>query len=427
MSAQPTTTDIDPASIDLSDIESFWAKPIDYRHAAFDVLREGPGLPFYAEPQLAFLPQGPGYYALTKLDDIVTASRTPGVYISGKGATGAVDQPVEFREFYGSMINMDDPRHARLRRIVSRGFTPKMLDALTENVSRVATRIVDEVIESGECDAVADISARLPLTIICDMMGIPASQHRFVFDTTNVILGVQDPEYVPDKDNIIQALLDAGKDMADLVRGLAKLRAEKPTDDLISKLTNAEIDGESLTPDELASFFILLVVAGNETTRNAISWGIELLTKHPEQRAAWLADLDGVTPTAVEEIVRWASPVIFMRRTLAEPAVLNGQRLEPDDKVLMFYWAANRDPAHFDHPERFDVRRSPNPHIGFGGPGPHFCLGAHLARREITVMFRELLTRIPDIHATAEPTRLKSAFINGIKRLPVAFTPGVAK
>jgi methyl-branched lipid omega-hydroxylase len=426
MSAQPATSHLDPASINLSDIEGFWTRSIDQRHAAFDALRERPGLPFFAEPQLYFIPPGPGYYALTKLDDIVTASRTPAVYTSGKGATSVADLPVEFLEFYGSMINMDDPRHGRLRRIVSRGFTPRMLDALTDNVSRVASRIMDEVIEAGECDAVRDIAAKLPLTIICDMMGVPASEHRFVLDTTNVILGAQDPEFVPDADNIFQALIEAGQKMADLVRGLAELRADKPTDDLISKLTNAQIDGESLTPDELASFFILLVVAGNETTRNAISWGIELLTKHPEQRATWLADLEKVTPTAVEEIVRWASPVMFMRRTLAEPAVLSGQRLDPGDKVLMFYWAANRDPAHFEHPERFDVLRSPNPHIGFGGPGPHYCLGAHLARREITVMFRELLTRIPDIHATAEPVRLKSAFINGIKRLPVAFTPGGA-
>jgi methyl-branched lipid omega-hydroxylase len=427
MTAQPATSHIDPASIDLSDIDGFWTQSIERRHAAFNALRARPGLPFFAEPEMYFLPPGPGYYALTKLDDIATASRAPAVYTSGKGATSAADMPPEFLEFYGSMINMDDPRHSRMRRIVSRGFTPKMLDELTENVSRVATRIVDGVIEAGECDAVADIAANLPLTVICDMMGIPASQHRFVFETTNVILGAQDPEYVPDADNIFAALINAGQDMANLVRELAELRAKNPTDDLISKLTNAEIDGESLTPDELASFFILLVVAGNETTRNAISWGIELLTKNPEQRAAWLADLDNVTPTAVEEIVRWASPVIFMRRTLAAPAELSGQRLDAGDKLLMFYWAANRDPAHFEHPERFDVLRSPNPHIGFGGPGPHYCLGAHLARREIKVMFRELLTRVPDIHATAEPVRLKSAFINGIKRLPVAFTPGGAR
>jgi methyl-branched lipid omega-hydroxylase len=428
MLATMTTTGsaaaIDPASIDLSDINGFWTRPIEYRHAAFDALRERPGLPFFAEPELYFVPPGPGYYAVTRLDDIVTASRNPAIYTSGKGATSPADMPVEFLEFYGSMINMDDPRHARLRRIVSRGFTPKMLDALHENISRVASRIVDEVIEAGECEAVTDIAAKLPLTIICDMMGIPASQHRFVFDRTNVILGAQDPEYVPDTDNIFQALLDAGKDLADLMRELAAQRQATPTGDLTSALINAQVDGEALSPDELASFFILLVVAGNETTRNAISWGIQLLTEHPDQRDIWLADLDRVTPTGVEEIVRWASPVIFMRRTLSQPAELGGQRLDTGDKVLLFYWAANRDPKHFDDPERFDVRRSPNPHVGFGGPGPHFCLGAHLARREINVMFRELLTRIPDITTTAPPARLTSSFINGIKQLPVTFTPG---
>ena len=407
--ARPTANEVDPASVDLSDMDGFWTESIGYQHAAFDALRARPGLPFYAEPRFEFAEPGRGYYALTRHDDIVEASRNPKVFISGKGIAGAVDMPVEFLEFYGSMISMDDPRHARLRRIVSRGFTPRRLDALTENVSRLAIRIVDDVIEHGECDAVEEISARLPLTIVCDLMGIPASQHRYVFDRTNIILGPSDPEYIPDAGNIYVALLQAGKELAGLMHELAAERAEHPTDDLTSALLNAQIDGESLTPDELASFFILLVVAGNETTRNAISWGIELLTRNPEQRAIWRADLDKVTPTAVEEIVRWASPIWFMRRTVSDAApddlALSGQQLVPGDKVLMFYGAANRDPAHFADPHRFDVLRSPNPHIGFGGPSPHFCLGAHLARREVAVMFRELLSRIPDIHATAEYRR----------------------
>ena len=406
---------------DLSDLAGFWTESIEHRHESFNTLRELPGLPFFPEPTLWTENPGPGYYALTRLDDIVDASRQPTIFISGQGATSVADLPAEFLEFYGSMINMDDPRHGRLRRIVSRGFTPKMLDALTDNVAKVARSIVDDLIETGPCDAVREISAKLPLTIVCDMMGIPASQHQLVFDRTNVVLGAADPEYVPDRDNVVTALLQAGADLSAVMRELAAYRAEHPTDDLTSALVNAQIDGESLTPDELASFFILLLAAGNETTRNAITWGLQLLTRYPEQRASWLADLDRVTPTAIEEIVRWASPVMFMRRTLAVATELGGQRLEPGDKVLMFYWAANRDPAHFEHPERFDVLRSPNPHIGFGGPGPHFCLGAHLARREIGVMFRELLTRVPDIHATAPPSRLNSSFINGIKRLPVSF------
>ncbi|GAA2549905.1 cytochrome P450 [Pseudonocardia hydrocarbonoxydans] len=405
---------------DLSDIERFWTAPIDERAAAFAALREREPVPFFAEPEFAYLPQGPGYWALTRLDDLVEASRNAKVFTSGPGATNVADMPPEFLEFYGSMINTDDPRHARLRRIVSRGFTPKRLAGLTDEVQATATRIVDDLVDAGECDAVSAISARLPLKIVCDMMGVPESQYDFVFRTSNVILGASDPEYVPDADNILVALLNAGNELAELMRDLGRHRERHPTDDVTSALVNAEIDGERLTPDELASFFILLVVAGNETTRNAVSWGLKLLTDHPEQRRVWLDDLDGVTPTAVEEIVRWASPVIFMRRTLAVDAVLGGQPMTAGDKVLLFYWAANRDPAHFRDPDAFDVRRSPNPHVGFGGAGPHFCLGAHLARREMAVMFRELLTRVPDIHATAEPRRLQSMFINGIKSMPVS-------
>lgn len=407
---------------DLSDIDDFWPASMAVRATAFAALREREPVPFYAEPDFVVLPPGPGYWALTRLDDVVEASRNPKIYTSGPGVASVADMPVEFNEFFGSMINMDDPRHSRLRRIVSRGFTPKRLAALAGDVERTAAQIVDDLLDAGECDAVTAISARLPLKIICDMMGVPESQYSFVFDRSNIIIGAGDPEYVPDADNILVAMLQAGQDLAELMRDLGAHRTANPTEDVTSALVNAEIDGERLTPDELASFFILLVVAGNETTRNAISWGIQLLTEHPEQRAAWLADLDAVTPTAVEEIVRWASPVIFMRRTLAVDAVLGGQPMSAGDKVAMFYWAANRDPAHFTDPDAFDVRRSPNPHVGFGGAGPHFCLGAHLARREIAVMFRELLTRIPDIHATAEPQRLRSMFINGIKRLPVAFT-----
>jgi cytochrome P450 len=404
----------------LSDLAGFWTAPIAERAAAFAALREREPVPFFAEPELGLLPTGPGYWALTRLDDVVEAGRTPAVFTSGAGATNITDLPPEFLEFFGSMINLDDPRHARLRRIVSRGFTPKRLAALTEEVQRTATRIVDDALEQGECDAVAAISARLPLKIVCDMMGVPESQYGFVYAKTNVILGASDPEYVPDADNIVMAVLQAGNALAELMRDLGRAREERPTDDVTSALVNAQIDGERLTPDELASFFILLVVAGNETTRNAISWGLQLLTEHPGQRRIWLDDLDGVTPTAVDEIVRWASPVIFMRRTLAVDAALGGQAMRAGDKVAMFYWAANRDPAHFADPDAFDVRRTPNHHVGFGGPGPHYCLGTHLARREMTVMFRELLTRAPGVHATATPRRLQSMFINGIKELPVA-------
>ena len=411
---------------DLSDLDGFWAAPIRERAAGFAALRDGPGIPFFEQPATPVPDPGPGYYALTRYDEIVEASRTPGVYRSGPGATSVADMPPEFLEFFGGMINADDPRHARLRRIVSRGFTPRRLANLQDSIDRMAGEIVDDLLAAGECEGVETISARLPLATICEMMGIPESHYRFVFDRTNVILGASDPEYVPEGTDIVTALLTAGGELAELMRELGGSRQENPTDDVTSALVNAEIDGERLSPDELASFFVLLVVAGNETTRNATSWGLQLLTEHPEQRAAWLADPAGVTASAVEEIVRWASPVIYMRRTLSEPAVLGGTELPAGAKTALFYWSANRDPEWFDGPEAFDVRRSPNPHLGFGGPGPHFCLGAHLARRQLTALFTELLRRAPRVATTGEPRRLRSMFINGITRLPVTADGGKA-
>ena len=222
-------------------------------------------------------------------------------------------------------------------------------------------------------------------------------------------------------DEAITQILTAGQDLAALVTDLAAERQERPADDLITALATANIDGEQLTPAELASFFILLVVAGNETTRNAISHSLVLLTECPDQRALLLGDLDGRIGGAVEEIVRYVSPVIFMRRTLTRDYTMNGHAYREGDKAALFYWSANRDEAVFDDPARFDISRSPNPHVGFGAAGPHFCLGAHLARREITAILRELLQRVPDIRAAGEPDRLLSSFINGIKHLPYEF------
>ncbi|HEX5267802.1 MAG TPA: cytochrome P450 [Acidimicrobiales bacterium] len=414
-SAQPVPLE----SIDLSDLE-FWSVPLEERNAAFETLRNERPLAFFAEPDTVpdWIEVGPGYWAVTRHADVVEASRQPEIFCSGRGATSVPDMPDMFLEFFGSMINMDDPRHARLRRIVSRGFTPRILKKLEGDVQRAAVGIVDDLIQKGGGDFVTEVAARLPLRIICDMMGIPESQHDLVFTRSNVILSMGDPEYIPEGADIGAALLGAGQDLAMLVQELGRRRRAQPTDDVTSALVNADVEGERLDDAELGSFFILLVVAGNETTRNAISHGLKLITDHPDERTAWLSDVDGVTPTAVEEIVRYSSPVIWMRRSATRDATLGGQQISEGDKLLLFYNSANRDAAVFTDPHRFDVRRDPNPHVGFGGPGPHFCLGAHLARREISVMFRELLTRVPDIAATGEPERLRSSFINGIKHLP---------
>jgi cytochrome P450 len=415
--------------IDLSDIE-LWTRPLAEREGAFLTLREQDPIRFFEEPDLEseLVPRGPGYWALTRHAEVLEASKQPDLFCSGQG-TNIRDLPPAFLEFLGSMINMDDPRHSRLRRIVSRGFTPKQLDSMKANVEHIAAEIVDDVIERGEGDFVTDVAATLPLRIIVDMMGIPRSEEKFIFDRTNVILGLADEEYVPEQteSGVIGALLQAAQDLNLLITELGEARLKDPQDDLTTALVTAEVDGESLTPAELASFFVLLVVAGNETTRNAISHGLVALTDHPDQLARWQADFDGLAASAVEEIVRWATPVIHFRRTVTQDgARLGDHEFSAGDKVVLWYASANRDGAVFDDPYRFDLGRTPNEHLGFGGPGPHFCLGAHLARREVTVMFRELFRRMPDLRASGEPVRLKSNFINGIKHLPASWTPARA-
>ena len=393
------------SDLNLSD-DAFWAQPPAARYAAFRRLRALDSPPFFEAGESPFGTRERGYYALLRHADVAEASRNPQLFSSAAGSTSIFDLPVEFNEYFGSMISMDDPRHARLRRIVSRAFTPKMIKKFEEDVQRTAGVIVDELLAAGPCDFVQQVSARLPLKIICEMMGIGDEHYEMVLRNTNIILSGTDPEFISeDSTEAVTQLLTAGGDLAALVTALA----------------TANIDGEQLTPAELASFFVLLVVAGNETTRNAIAHALLLLTEHPEQRELLLADFDGRIGPAVEEIVRYVSPVIWMRRTVTQDTVMNGVAYQQNDKVLLMYQAANRDEAVFADPDRFDITRSPNPHVGFGSPGPHFCLGAHLARREISAVLRELLTRVPDIRATGKPDYLLSSFINGIKHLNCEF------
>jgi cytochrome P450 len=407
-------------SIELSDM-AFWGLPLADRAAVFARLRAEERRRFYPEPVVPFGDKGPGFYALVRHADVVEVSRHPEVFCSRRGATNIVDLPPDFNEYFGSMINMDDPRHARLRRIVSRAFSPRLIAKFEDDVRRAAVTIVDDLLATGPCDFVPNVAARLPLKIICDMMGIPGHQYEMVLANSNIILSGSDPEFLShDLDEAVVQILGAGQSLAELVTGLAADRVQVPVDDLVSALATANIDGEQLTSAELASFFILLVVAGNETTRTALSHALMLFTEFPEQRELLLADFENRIEGAVEEIVRYASPVLFMRRTLTRDYTMNGQAYREGDKVVLYYYSANRDEAVFADPGRFDITRSPNPHVGFGAAGPHFCLGAHLARRELTVMLRELLTRVPAITA-GEPDRLLSSFVNGIKRLPCQF------
>ncbi|MBG0830563.1 cytochrome P450 [Planomonospora sp. ID67723] len=413
---------VNVADIDLSQIP-FWALPQQERADAFRRLRALDRPVFTKENKVPFVGHGPGYYALVRHADVSEASRNAGVFSSEPTANSIVDMPRWMAVYFGSMINMDDPRHARLRRIVSRAFTPRILSKMEEDLQRAATRIVDEAVAAGPDDFVTQIAARLPVEVICDMMGVPPKYHDRVLRATNIILGNADPEYTgiePEfkRWNVARGLLklmNAGRGLNRLAARLGRERRGNSTGDLTSLLVNGE---ESLTPQELGSFFILLVVAGSETTRNAISHGLKLLTDHPEQRALLMEDFEGRIGGAVEEIIRYSTPVIQFRRTLTRDHSMNGMDYRKGDKVLLFYNSANRDEAVFTDPDVFDITRHPNPHVGFGGPGPHYCLGAHLARREITVMFRELFTRLPEIRSTGEPDYLLSNFINGIKHLP---------
>lgn len=414
-----------PPEIALDDINlgtfEFWMLDDALRDGAFATLRREAPIKFFNEVEMEGVPHGSGHWALTKLDDVFYASRHPEIFSSYPNITIG-DQVPEVAEYFGSMIALDDPRHSRLRNIVRSAFTPKVVARTEESVRARAEQLVSAMLANhpdGNAELVSELSGPLPLQVICDMMGIPEDDHDRIFQWTNIILGFGDPDLTTDFNEFLKVALDIGA----FATALAEDRRTNPRDDLTTALVAAEVDGERLTSAEIASFFILLAVAGNETTRNAISHGVLALTRYPEQRRIWWDDFDAVTDTAVDEVVRWASPVIYMRRTVTRDIELSGVKMAEGDKVTMWYNSANRDEDKFVEPWRFDVTRTPNHHVGFGGGGAHFCLGANLARREIAVVFEELHRRIPDIAATEEPSMLLSAFIHGIKRLPVSWAP----
>ena len=413
-----------PPDIPLADIHlesmDFWGLDDDVRDGVFVTLRREAPISFWPAIKFEGVDVGPGYWSLTKLDDVHFASRHPDIFRSAGGITIG-DQTPELAEYFGSMIVLDDPRHQRLRSIVSRAFTPKVVARIEASVRERAHRLVASLIANhpdGQADLVAELAGPLPLQIICDMMGIPEQDHQRVFHWTNVILGFGDPDFTVDFEELVRVSMEIGA----YASALADDRRVNHHDDLTTSLVEAEVDGDRLSSSEIASFFILLVAAGNETTRNAISHGVLALSRYPEERDKWWSDFDRMTPTAVEEIVRWASPVVYMRRTLTRDIELSGVKMVAGDKAALWYNSANRDESKFADPWTFDVARDLNPHLGFGGGGAHFCLGANLARREIRVVFDELRREIPDIVAVGEPARLLSQFIHGIKRLPVAWT-----
>ena len=368
-------------------------------------------------------PDGGGYWAVTRHDDIVKINRDASTFSSWQGTALLMDfdDPEAIEQQRMMMLNLDPPDHTRLRKIVNKGFTPKHIRELSAMLQRRAHSIVAEVAERGSADFVVDIASELPLQAIAELMGVPQEDRKLIFELSNKMIGASDPEYeVPPEE-----MGEAAATMYAYAQELAEERRRKPQDDIITALLQAEVDGERLSDLEFNLFFLLLAVAGNETTRNAISHSMLALLEHPEQ-AQQLTENPDVLPQAIEEFLRWATPVMQFRRTATKDTELAGQKISEGDRVVIYHISGNRDEAIFDDPYTFDIDRDPNLHlqqVAFGGGGPHFCLGANLARAEMRIMFEELLPLIPTMKLDGDVQRLRSNFINGIKHLPVSWEP----
>ncbi|WP_329034621.1 cytochrome P450 [Streptomyces sp. NBC_00178] len=402
---------------DLAD-PAFWRLPRSRRLSEFARLRE-------LDAPVRFTP-GNGsrtpFYALVRHADVRAASRQPLLFASAPGATSPEPAPWAKALFGNSMVNMDGPGHAGLRRTISRAFTPRLLAAAEENISAVAARLVDETAAEGPGDFMRSAASRMPFEVICDLMGIPA-RHR-----TAILARIDDAsEYVGVQRRGRARLRVPGRGLRSLARmqfemaGIARERRRVPADDVISALVRADVDGRALSSRELGAFFSLLLVAGVETTRNAIAHGLVLLTAHPEQRALLRSDFERYADGAVDEIVRHSTPIIQFRRTVAAECELGGRTFLPGEKAVLLYASANRDASVFADPDAFDITRSPNPHLGYGGGGPHHCLGAHLAKLEMKALFRTMLERLGDVRSVGEPGLVDSNFDNRVGTLPYAF------
>ncbi len=403
-----TLADITP--VDLSDSRSF----VDgVPHAWLAHLRRTDPVHWQDEPG------GPGFWAVTRYEDCVTVNRDYERFSSAAQGTMPFELGAdEVAQQSLMMLNMDPPLHTRYRRLVNKGFTPRMVRDLEESIHRSTDAIIDDVIEKGEADFVTQISAELPLQVIAELLGVPQVDRHRMFEWSNRMVGSEDPEYQAESELAMNSAMELYAYASEL---FAKKRID-PHADLMSALTTVEIEGERLSDMELELFFLLLTVAGNETTRNLMSGAMHAFFRYPEQ---WQRLLDDrrLLPTAADEMLRFVSPVMNFRRTAMVDTELSGTAIAAGDKVVFFHASANRDEDIFSDPDTFDIGRDPNPHIAFGGGGPHFCLGTNLARMEIRVMFEHLLDRMPDIRQAGDVQRLQSRFINGVKHIPVAFTP----
>jgi cytochrome P450 len=368
------------------------------------------------EPQTVWSDGGRGYWAVTRLADIREVSKRTETFVSGEG-TELIDLPPEVARSFSGLINMDAPEHVRLRAIVNAAFTPRQIGTLEAAVERRASEIVDRVCERGQCDFATEVADALPTAIICDLLGIPEADRDEISRISRATHPLGDPEFGTFND-----AFGAARELIEYGKEAIEARGRAPAADLTNALAVA-VDQNVLAADDAGTYFMVLITAGIETTGAATAHGLLALTANPDERARWQADVDALALSAVEEILRWSTPVVHFRRTAAVDTEVAGQAIAAGDKVVLFYNSGNRDETVFDDPYRFDVGRTPNPHVTFGAGGPHFCLGAHLARLEMKVMFRELFSRLPDIEVSGDPVVMLSMFFNGVKSLPCAFTP----
>jgi cytochrome P450 len=361
-------------------------------------------------------PDGPGFWAITKYDDIRAISRTPKTFSSYE--TGVMLPDPDPMGLYAQrlmMLNMDPPQHDRFKLLVSRGFTPKNAPLLRPRIEELAREIVDAAMQKGSCDFVSEIAGRLPSGLIAELMGMPREDGERLYDLTEIMHTNDDAVAPPEvKMAAIGEMLAYGQSVADKKR-------KAPGDDLATILVNAEVDGDRLTDEEFQWFFLLLVNAGGDTTRNLLAAGLQLLFDHPDQRAKLMSNVDGHLATAIEEMLRFSSPVSHFKRTVMEDTTIRGQHIKAGERVVMFYGSANRDEDVFTNPNTFDITRDPNPHVAFGAGGPHLCLGMHVARVELAVMFKELLARMPLVQPDGTIERMHSSFIAGIHSMPVKY------
>lgn len=404
--------------VDLNDHSRFAER---VPHEMFATLRREDPVHWQDEPD------GRGYWAITRHPDIVAVHKDWQTFSSERGGTSLQDLDTDQIEARKSMIDMDPPPHNKLRAIVNRDFTPRAVRVFEERIRSLFATILDEALEQGEVDFVAEVAAELPMRVFAEMLGAPESDHRYLVDLGDRMLGQDDPEYAVDPELVeanrhLPFSNPAALDMFEYGRKLAAERRDCPREDIVTKLVEAEIDGCPLSQRDYDVYFLLLAVAGNETTRHSISHGVLALIDHPDQLERLRAD-PALLPDAANEILRWATPVHHFRRTATCDVELAGKEIKEDDKLASWFISGNFDEAVFDDPYRFDVGRSPNPQITFGPGGPHFCTGAHLARLEIEIVFGELAKRVASFELTAKPERLQSNFFNGIKRMPVRLTP----